>query len=140
MKICEVTALLEQEGTWVRRNMKTRDHLLFGDDQQEVGRIGICWVASKGAILAAVNKKDQFHIHDENPFYQCSTQMHTAAIKAAEEKKRILQELESAFTAVMMCGTVLRNTALQINWLSGLDSNLKSVLYPLTIRRHPYLK
>ena len=36
MKICEVTALLEQEGTWVRRNMKTRDHLLFGDDQQEV--------------------------------------------------------------------------------------------------------
>ena len=47
MKICEVTALLEQEGTWVRRNMKTRDHLLFGDDQQEVGRIGICWVASK---------------------------------------------------------------------------------------------
>lgn len=22
MKICEVTALLEQEGTWVRRNMK----------------------------------------------------------------------------------------------------------------------
>ncbi len=25
MKICEVTALLEQEGTWVRRNMKTRE-------------------------------------------------------------------------------------------------------------------
>ena len=92
MKICEVTALLEQEGTWVRRNMKTRDHLLFGDDQQEVGRIGICWVASKGAILAAVKQKVNFIITHENPFYQCSTQMHTAAIKAAEEKKRILQE------------------------------------------------
>ena len=36
MKIHEVTALLEQQGTWVRRNVKTRDHLLFGDDQQEV--------------------------------------------------------------------------------------------------------
>ena len=92
MKICEVTALLEQEGTWVHRNMKTRDHLLFGDDQQEVGRIGICWVASKGAILAAVKQKVNFIITHENPFYQCSTQMHTAAIKAAEEKKRILQE------------------------------------------------
>ena len=92
MKICEVTALLEQEGTWVRRNMKTRDHLLFGDDQQEVGRIGICWVASKGAILAAVKQKVNFIITHENPFYQCSTQMYTAAIKAAEEKKRILQE------------------------------------------------
>lgn len=92
MKIHEVTALLEQQGTWVRRNVKTRDHLLFGDDQQEVRGIGICWVASKGAILEAVKQRVNFIITHENPFYQCSTQMHTAALKAAEEKKRILKE------------------------------------------------
>lgn len=43
MKIKEVIECLKEEGTWVRWNRCTRDRVLFGDDDQEVKKIGVCW-------------------------------------------------------------------------------------------------
>lgn len=50
MKIKDVIEILKQEGTWVRWNRCTRDRILFGDENQEVKKIGVCWVATNKII------------------------------------------------------------------------------------------
>lgn len=50
MKIKDVIEILKQEGTWVRWNRCTRDRILFGNENQEVKKIGICWVATNKVI------------------------------------------------------------------------------------------
>lgn len=92
MRIKDITAMLEKEGSWVSRDIITRDHILFGDDEKDVTKIGVCWVATKKVILEAIREEISFIITHENPFYQCSTRMNTAAIISAEEKKRLLKE------------------------------------------------
>lgn len=91
MKVYEIMQLLETQGTWVHRSLRTRDHLLFGDQNQDVHRIGVCWVATKQVLQEAMEKQIDLIISHENPFYQCSTQMYTAAMLAAEEKKQLLR-------------------------------------------------
>lgn len=92
MKVKDVMQLLEAEGTWVRRNFKTRDHLLHGSEETTVHTIGVCWVATMQAIQEAVKQQVNLIITHENPFYQCSTQMHTAAFEAAQKKRRLLEQ------------------------------------------------
>lgn len=92
MRIKDITTMLEKEGTWVSRDIVTRDHILFGSDETEVTKIGVCWVATKKVILEAIKQGIHFIISHENPFYQCSTRMNTAAIISAEEKKKLLKE------------------------------------------------
>ena len=54
MKIKDVIECLKNEGTWVRWNRCTRDRVLFGDDDQEVKKIGVCWVATNKVIEQAL--------------------------------------------------------------------------------------
>lgn len=54
MKIKDVIECLKNEGTWVRWNRCTRDRVLFGDDDQEVKKIGVCWVATNRVIEQAL--------------------------------------------------------------------------------------
>lgn len=56
MKIKDVIACLKEEGTWVRWNRCTRDRVLFGDDDQEVKKIGVCWVATNKVIEQALKR------------------------------------------------------------------------------------
>lgn len=92
MQVCDVIRLLKQQGPWVDWQGKTRDRLLVGDRKQAVKRIGVCWVATRQAIAAAIEQEIDFIITHENPFYQCSTQMNSAAYEAAQVKRQLLQE------------------------------------------------
>lgn len=92
MKVKEVLEILEQEGSWVHRDVKTRDHLLVGSEDAIVHKIGVCWVATNKAIQEAIHQHIDLIITHENPFYHCSTQMYTVAMKAAEEKRKLLEQ------------------------------------------------
>lgn len=56
MKIKDVIECLKDEGTWVRWNRCTRDRVLFGDADQEVKKIGVCWVATNRVIEQALKR------------------------------------------------------------------------------------
>ena len=88
----DVIQLLEKEGTWIRSDFKTRDHLLHGSEDAQIHTVGVCWVATTQAIQEAARHKADMIITHENPFYQCSTQMHTAAYEAAKSKRRLLDQ------------------------------------------------
>ena len=62
MKIKDVIECLKEEGPWVRWNRCTRDRVLFGDDDQEVKKIGVCWVATNRVIEQALKKGINFII------------------------------------------------------------------------------
>ena len=53
MKIKDVIERLKEEGTWVRWNRCTRDRVLYGNEDQEVKKIGVCWVATNKMIEQA---------------------------------------------------------------------------------------
>ena len=92
MKVMDVIQLLEQEGTWLQRDFQTRDHLLYGSEEAQVHKIGVCWVATIKVLQEAAAQRIDFIITHENPFYQCSTQMHTAAYDAAQKKRQLLNQ------------------------------------------------
>ena len=65
MKIKDVIEILKQEGTWVRWNRCTRDRILFGDENQEVKKIGVCWVATNKVIEKALEKGINLRHHQQ---------------------------------------------------------------------------
>lgn len=67
MKIKDVIEILKQEGTWVRWNRCTRDRILFGNENQEVTKIGVCWVATNKVIEKALEKGINFIISSISP-------------------------------------------------------------------------
>ena len=67
MKIKDVIEILKQEGTWVRWNRCTRDRILFGNENQEVTKIGVCWVATNKVIEKALEKGINFIISSMSP-------------------------------------------------------------------------
>ncbi len=91
MKVKDVISLLEKEGTWVNWD-QTRDHLLYGDEEREVKRAGVCWMLTNQALDEAVGLNLDFIITHENPFYMASTRPVTIAYQAAQEKRKKLDE------------------------------------------------
>ena len=89
MKIKDVIECLKDEGTWVRWNRCTRDRVLFGDDDQEVKKIGVCWVATNKVIEQALKKGINFIISHENIFYTTGTHLETKLVESIEHKKDI---------------------------------------------------
>lgn len=53
MRIRDIIDLLESQGEWVNRS-RTRDCILFGDDQTEISKVITCWVATNKVIQYAV--------------------------------------------------------------------------------------
>ncbi len=41
MKVMDVIQLLEKEGTWIRSDFKTRDHLLHGSEDAQIHTVGV---------------------------------------------------------------------------------------------------
>lgn len=91
MKIQEVIDFLEEQGQWVNRSY-TRDHVLFGDTQQSLENVVVCWVATLDVILQAIEKKCQLIITHENLFYMNATAIPTAILEAQKEKTDLLQK------------------------------------------------
>lgn len=91
MKIKDVILDLQKNQTWVNWN-HTRDHILAGDENQEVTGIGVCWVATKQMIKAAHKAGLNFVITHENPFYDCSTNPQTAVWEAVLEKQALIKK------------------------------------------------
>lgn len=92
MKIKDVIECLKEEGTWVRWNRCTRDRVLFGDDDQEVKKIGVCWVATNRVIEQALEKGINFIISHENIFYTTGTHLETKLVESVEHKKDLLSK------------------------------------------------
>ena len=46
MRVKKILDLLESQGEWVNRSC-TRDRILFGDDQKEVSKVVVFWVATE---------------------------------------------------------------------------------------------
>ena len=91
MKVKDIIHLLEKEGTWVNWD-QTRDHLLHGNENQEVQRVGVCWMLTNQALEEAIHQNVEFIISHENPFYMASTSPVSRALKAAEKKREIMDE------------------------------------------------
>lgn len=91
MKISEIITFLENQGDFVNYH-HTRDHLLIGDDQQDVKHVIVCWVASLPIIEQAIQNHCHFIISHENPFYLASTSLPNILLTAQQEKKALLEE------------------------------------------------
>ena len=92
MKIKDVIECLKSEGTWVRWNRCTRDRVLFGDDDQEVKKIGVCWVATNRVIEQALEKGINFIVSHENIFYTTGTHLETKLVESIKYKKDLLSK------------------------------------------------
>lgn len=91
MKIKKIIETLTAGASWVDYN-ETRDIMLFGDDELDVDKIGVCWVATNQAIEQAVEKGIHFIISHENPFYHMTTGPKRLAHLSVEKKRGRLQE------------------------------------------------
>lgn len=103
MQVFTIMNRLKQEGSWVDWQYKTRDHLLCGDYNQEVKKVGVCWVATNQAIEQAIAAKVDLIISHENPFYMTSTAPMSQAWEMAEIKRKKLRE---ANISVIRCHDV----------------------------------
>lgn len=92
MKVKDVVGILEKEGTWVQWNRSTRDRIMYGDENQEVKKIGVCWVATNKVIETAIDKGINFIISHENPFYTTGTYLETRLLESMERKKSLLDK------------------------------------------------
>lgn len=89
MKIKEVIAHLQTQGTWVNWD-KTRDVVLYGKTDKEITKMGVCWVATKDVVKQAQALGINFIISHENMFYEQTTSPTRQLLESAEEKKELL--------------------------------------------------
>lgn len=91
MKIIELIEDFKKNVTWVNYNF-TRDQILAGDENQEVKKIGVCWVATRKVLEEAKEKGINFIISHENFLYVEATSMYSGYLKSRNEKKKFCQE------------------------------------------------
>lgn len=91
MKVNEIISFLNEQATWVDFN-DTRDVVLFGDANQAVHKVGVCWVATIPVIKQAIDQGINFIISHENCFYQEGTKLPIEMHVARQEKMALLDE------------------------------------------------
>lgn len=91
MKIKEITSFLSKDAYWMNPN-ETRDILLCGDAEQDVSRVGVCWVATNQVIDQAIKRQISFLISHENPFYHFATAPKRLAHLSVQDKMARLRE------------------------------------------------
>ena len=80
MTIRDIIDLLESQGEWVNRS-RTRDRILFGDDQTEISKVITCWVATNKVIQYAVEHDIHFIIsHDYHTTIRSQKQVEDYAV------------------------------------------------------------
>lgn len=91
MKINRIISTLNKEADWVDFN-NTRDVVLFGDANQIVKNVGVCWVATIPAIEQAIEKGINFIISHENCFYQEGTKLPKELLESKQKKRQLLEK------------------------------------------------
>lgn len=91
MKIKEVIDYLETQGEWVNRDC-TKDHILYGNENNDIHQAIVCWVATLDIIYQAIQNDCHFIISHENPFYLASTNLPHPFIEAQKKKKELLKK------------------------------------------------
>lgn len=91
MKIHQLINDFHALGEWVNWD-ETKDHLLFGNPNDTIIRIGVCWVATIEVINRAIENNINLIICHENLFYNSSTSPKSIVIKSIEEKQKLLRE------------------------------------------------
>lgn len=91
MKINEIISFLNENAEWVDFNY-TRDVVLFGDPNQEVSKVGVCWVATLPAIEQAIKSGVNFIISHENCFYEEGTMLPKELLEARKVKENLLEK------------------------------------------------
>ncbi len=91
MKINEIISFLNENAEWVDFNY-TRDVVLFGDADQEVNKVGVCWVATLPAIEQAIRQGINFIISHENCFYEEGTMLPKELLEARKVKEDLLKK------------------------------------------------
>lgn len=109
MKINEIIADLQATGSWVKWNRATRDRVLFGDVDQTVTGIGVCWVASEKAIQQAIKQNVNLIISHENAFYKAGTCLETQFVNQIEKNRNFYRNMEFVSIDVMMYGMRCRS-------------------------------
>ncbi len=89
MFIHEIISFLNEGAEWVDFNY-TRDVVLFGDPNQEVKKVGVCWVATLPAIEQAISEGINFIISHENCFYEEGTMLPRELLDARKIKEDLL--------------------------------------------------
>lgn len=103
MKVMDVIQL-EKEGTWIRSDFKTRDHLLHGSEDAQIHTVGVCWVATTQAIQEAARHKADMIITHENPFINAQRKCIRLHMKRQKASAGCWINTGSVYTAVMMYG------------------------------------
>jgi putative NIF3 family GTP cyclohydrolase 1 type 2 len=91
MNISKIISTLNENADWVDFNY-TRDVVMFGDADQQVNNVGICWVATIPAIEQAIKHGINFIISHENCFYEEGTMLPKELLEAKQMKKDLLAE------------------------------------------------
>lgn len=89
MYISEIISFLNENAEWVDFNY-TRDVVMFGDPNQKVSKVGVCWVATIPAIEQAIKNGVNFIISHENCFYEEGTMLPKELLDAKKEKMELL--------------------------------------------------
>ena len=91
MKIKEIIDHLESQGTWVNWN-KSRDFVYYGDVENEIDKIGVCWVVTNHVLKQAIENNIHFIISHENMFYETTTLPTKDMMISANKKRQVLEE------------------------------------------------
>lgn len=89
MDINTIISYINKGANWVDFN-QTRDVVMFGDPNQEVNKVGVCWVATIPAIEQAINKGINFIISHENCFFEEGTKLPKELLAAKRKKQDLL--------------------------------------------------
>ncbi|MEF9961999.1 MAG: Nif3-like dinuclear metal center hexameric protein [Erysipelotrichaceae bacterium] len=91
MKVQDVMNHLEATGTWVNWD-ESRDYLIYGDSNQTITKVGVCWVATMQVIEQALHEGINFIISHENPFYHATTSPQRLVSNSINLKKHLLDQ------------------------------------------------
>lgn len=91
MKVHEIISFLNEGAHWVNFNY-TRDVVMLGDPNQQVNKVGVCWVATLPAIEQAIKSGIDFIISHENCFYEEGTMLPKELLEAKQKKMELLQK------------------------------------------------
>ncbi|MBV1709514.1 MAG: Nif3-like dinuclear metal center hexameric protein [Erysipelothrix sp.] len=89
MKINEIISYLNANADWVDFN-QTRDVVMFGDTNQLVNNVGVCWVATLPVIEQAIKSGVNFIISHENCFYEEGTKLPKELLESRQKKEKLL--------------------------------------------------
>ena len=91
MKVKDIINDIHSNTPWVNYN-NTRDRILVGNEENEVHKLGVCWVATKKVLEEVKKQGIDFIISHENFLYVEGTHIYTGYFNAKQEKIKFCLE------------------------------------------------